>query len=353
LIQPDIFSNESQIYRLRVEPTIGTKINGVVSLGLSDFLVLKDEGVILNRLDFISDNLPSFTSSVLSHVIGCQTFNGWTKGDDQWVYFAGLQDIYRYRQYKIEPLIEREDGNDWLNTYRNVLTTAQKSALTLWYLPQGIVYFDFGIGNQYALYPEYGWTEVAFNQGDAYFKWITTLNDGTVIGLCFDHTNAQIGFMQFQNPTTGAVVFTDNGTKIVPYIDTGDLYFDEKDFVCDKVVVNRIVEDSQGTLETKIYTENQLIRPFVPFGNDWGYLKTSPRLQFCLMVGDRTVGYFWKFLYNTNATPETLKNGTQYQIDSIEFYGSVRTRSKRASDINPLPDQFILDKDQLDTRNMG
>lgn len=334
LWQPDIFSNEDGFYRLRVQPTIGTKINGMRITGLEDLLVLKDRGVLHGRL-IQTDGIPDFTWSVLSHDIGCSTLRGHSFSDDAWIYFAGYDDIYRYRNGGFQRLIEDvEAQNDWLYTYRELLSKTMKESVACFYVPDRQVIFDIGqsagSGKQMSFFPDYGWREVKLNQssGNAttFVKWTTRLQNGTVLVV-----DSSGNIYQWSNPTTGAFYKDDNGTAIIPYLDTGS-FIPSGDEAFDTILnywaLSRTFDAATvGQLDIDLYKDGSLLRSYT--SQD----KTSIFLPINSVVSDARQGNTWRLVINSNtSTPEHLNAGTILTLNKIFLYGELRKRSKRASE---------------------
>lgn len=319
--QPDIFSNEDGYYRLRPARTLGTKINGLKEVDLNKMLVLKDRGIVIENVNQTGNDIILQDSFILSPTAGCSTFNGFTSGDENWLYFAGYDDVYRYRENQYQSLIESPDSQDWLYEYRELITKAYKEAYAIWYLPWGAVYLDFGVnGSCYTLYPSKGWRQVTWNSG--YFSFPTVLQDGTVLV-----NNGKPYRMQDEN---GLPYPTDDGEAIIPYHDTGDLVLsgsESKDFLFNKFVVNRTVDTTLGNLKAKVYKDGSLLKT-ISFW--WKHL---PRLNGFLSVEDNRRGYKWRMIFNSDSTyPERLKTTGTYQIDSYEIHGEEAIRVRRSDD---------------------
>ena len=336
----DLFSNEDGFYRLRAEPTIGTKINGMRPTGLEDVIVLKDRGVLHGRL-IVVDDIPDFIWSIISHDIGCATLRGHSFSDDAWIYFAGYDDIYRYRNGQFQRLIEDpESENDWLYTYREILSKTVKESTCCFYLPERQVFFDIGqaaysTGKQVSYYPDYGWREVALKQSTvaqanppatAFIKWTTRLQNGTVLVI-----DSSGNVYQWSNPTTGAFYKDDNGTAIIPYIDTGSFIpsGDEAfDFVLNYIGLSRTFDSvGTGSLDIDLYKDGTLLRSYTAQDNSSKFLPINS------VVSDARQGNQWRMVYNTNATnPEHLLAGTILTLNKMFWYGELRKRSKRATE---------------------
>jgi len=341
IVAIDMFSNEDGFYRLRAEPTVGTKINGMRITGLEDVLVLKDRGALHGRLIVDSDGIPDFIWSVLSHDIGCSTLRGHTFSDDAWIYFAGYDDIYRYRNGGLERLIENvENQNDWLYTYQVLLAKTYKESVCCFYLPEREVFFDIGqvaspTGAQMAAYPDYGWRQVALKEttitrpyptAGTFIRWTTRLQNGTVLVV---DTSGNV--YQWSNPTTGAFYSTDNGTAIYPYIDTGSFIpsGDEgMDTVLNYWALSRTFDQNTvGQLDIDLYKDGSIVRSYT--SQD----KTSIFLPINNVVSDARQGNWWRLVLNSNtSTPEHLNAGTILTLNKIFLYGEFRKRSKRASE---------------------
>lgn len=349
IVQRRIFPNEEGFYRLRVAPEQGTKVNAVIPQPNGDMLVLKDRGVCGVRITNLTGAV-IVEPTVFSSLIGCSTFKGYARGDHDDVYFAGYNDCYYATYNHVEPLVEKSDKRDWLYTYREVITNAQKESATVIFLPQGYVLWDFGQvdGNQYVL-DNGGWSQAKYNApsnvSQEFFRWPTKLANGTtiVIGTPAGGTST-LGIRIFQNPTTGAFFYTDNGTPIAFKLDSDYFTFGlDKDFVFSKLIFSRTVDaPTSGFLDVSVYTEGVFIRTY---GN---LDKTKQRVYTHSMIGDRKVGNQWRFIYNVNSNPEVM-TGIQNQLDGIEIYGDLRNRNKRATDVVGFGQVAIFDQDKFDS----
>lgn len=353
LIQPDIFSNEKGLFRLTSVPyTVGTKITSITPIGLEEVLLTKDKGLVYGRSQVTPDNRIDFSFEYVSYEAGCTTIAQIAKDDDGWLYFAGYEDVYRFRDRYFEPIVTHGDKNDWLFTYREQITKSQKEQCVTFYLPEGCVIFDMqSNGTQFAFYPprvllqglpayyewrevkleeqpgqmNYGWRQVAFKQtsGTAstqFFKFYTRLQGGTVVA-----TTTGQAFMQFSNPATLVFYYDDNGTAIIPQIDTGNFYpsgHPSFDTIWEKFVIDTTKDvATTGTLDVQVYKDSSLLKTVS------GLDKTAPRLEIWSRADEPRVANAWRFSWNTNATPETMQVGSgakQFQINSLDFYGAIQ-----------------------------
>lgn len=345
VIQPDVFSNEEPTYRMRVDPTVGTRINSLVPLGIEDCLVLKERGIIECRVLNI-DGLPALQQNFKSKDVGCSTVNAWAKDDDGMVYFPAYQDIYRYKNGLLDPVIERADKNDWLETYRNTLTAANKENACIFYWPEEkILFFFFGNENttaynslQYIYHPiSDQWREIRLkevtNSATHSFKFASFLKNGHVVLTTAESTptNKKLGY--FWTGSAFTRYYVDDGTSIIPYFDTGDLYIggEDLDKILTKVVVNRSFSDVINDLDAKLYRDGTAIT-----FTDLEGTSSLPRLGIKLKPTHKRIGARWRLEYNTNtSSPEVIENPSEvsyYQIDSIEFHGRTRPRILRVTE---------------------
>lgn len=335
VVAPDIFSNEDGFFRHLPPETTGKRINALIPVGVEELLVLRDRGAIIGR-PAIADSYVDFQWQIIHPFAGCTCANQWVESEESIVYFAGVDDIYAYSGGRIQALIERDDKQDWLFYYQNSVTVAMKQAHTVWITPRGDVWWDFQAnGYQYTYYPKHGWRQVAFGQvagftATAFFRHLTKLQNGTVLGAEYDATPTVQGFRQFQNQASGAYYVSDNGTNIKYQLDAGDVPVSgeiHRDFCFHKIVLNRTLDAAtQGTFECKVYRNRQ-----TSSFKTWTALeKSDPRLPLYFATDDARLGFTWRLVINSSATPETLNTGNILQLDSIEFWGETRTRSKQA-----------------------
>jgi len=339
-----VFPNEQGFYRLRCEPDIGSRINAVVPMGFDEFLVLKNIGIVSVRNTVTQDLIPEHINRIVDHRIGCSTFHGYSISNQEEIFFAGYDDCYSYRLGRLQPLIEREDKRDWLHTYREVLTNTQKENVVVIWLPQDYIMWTFGEeGSQYIL-DRGGWTQAAYKQTSGltsteWFKFPVKLNNGTVLAL---GTPGNTGLRQFQNPTTGGFYYTDDDTEIKSYLDSWYFNFGHnKDMCLSKIVFNRTFdEDTTGTLSIALYKDRALLRSYNPDSS-------LDRVYVFSVVGDSKIGFEWRYIYNNNSSPEVM-GGDVLQIDSIEIYGELRPRSKRAAELVTITNVGVWDEDAWD-----
>jgi hypothetical protein len=331
--QVSLFPNEEQIYKKRCEPSVGSKINAILITGIEDVLVLKDRGVLALRTYVNSEGDFDYSVQVIDHLAGCSTINQAKQSNDGWIYFAGYDDVYRYRQGNLDRLIERQDYQDWLHTYRETITKTYKESCCMWVLPNLSVHFDFGqVGWNFAFYPNGGWRDEAFKQtagvaGSYHFKWITQLLSGTVLG-------AEIGgtIVQFSNPTTGAFYYNDSGTPILATLDTGHFLpsgSEALDFVWDKIVLGKTIDVATvGNSEFKVYREQVLLR------TDTGLDRGAGFVQIHSHSDEGRIGNEWRFIWNSDeASPEQMQSsGEMLQINGIYLYGDFIPREQRTTE---------------------
>ena len=335
IIQPDIFPYEDGVLRIRIDPTLGTKINALAPMGPDEFVVLKDRGVISCRV-VVVDGIPILIQTVESGVVGCTTPNAWAKDDSGTIYFPSYDDIYSYRNGMLSGLIERPDANDWISTYRAISATNKEGAVVV-YLPElKSVLFLFGSqldpasanynDLQYSL-DKTGWKSVYFQQsaGNATksFKNFTSLLNGHVIGIDTGAGGTALAFRMTWKYSAGSYSFgyTDNGYAIIPYFDTGDFFFEaDEEYIMSEIVINRSLTSSTttGALDIDVKVDGSQIG-FTSVGG-------TNRLRLKSLPASVRRANKWQMIYNTNATPNQLNGGNVYQIDSVEFCGRIAPR---------------------------
>jgi hypothetical protein len=336
VIQPDIFPYEDGVFRIRVDQTVGTKINAVVPMGADSFIVLKDRGLIDCRV-IIVDNVPVLIQSVESRDVGCTSVNGWAKDDSGTVFFPSLEDIYSYKNGVLNALIERPDHNDWLTTYRNISPT-NKAGAVLTYLPElKSILFIFGgqltssFNDLQYLLDQGGWRSIYFNvsSGSATtsFKHFTSLTNGHIVGITSAASGSAVPHRMTWSYTDGVYTFGyyDNGTGIIPYFDTGDFFFDPTlEYVLSEVVINRTLTSSTttGALDIDVKIGDDVSFTQAGFTSVPG----TYRLRMRPDPADIRRGNRFQMIYNTNGTPNRLNTGNVYQIDSIELHGRIAPR---------------------------
>lgn len=344
VVQPDSFPNESGFYRLKAEPTIGSKITAMRQLGIGELLLLKDRGILLARLIVNSEGFVEFIWQIVDFDAGCASVAQSVQSEDGYIYFGGYEDIYRYGARGLERLIEREDRNDWLSDYRQTITKSAKESTVLTYLPEGIVLFDINqaSGQQYELYTQfipYGWRQANYKDtagvSTVFFKWFAKLQNGTVLGI----TSTSPVVYQFSNPSTGAYYSTDAGTSIRVALDTGDLVTsgtETRNTVADRWEVSRsYLSPTTGTLDSQLYVDSVAISS--PASLD----KTSYNLRIPYRSDIRRTGNTHRLSYNVNASPEVMNAGTAFQINSVSLFGHTIPRTAEitvaagASDVTP------------------
>lgn len=332
VVQRSMFSNELGFYRLNVQPTIGTKINDIRVVGLGELLVLKDRGIIFERLIIGDDGVPDLIPSILDHNAGCSTIQGAIETDDGYVYFPGYEDIYRYRGGGYERLIERADQQDWLDQYRVQIGKTAKEGIAIAYLPEGILFLDINQsssnGGQYQHYTQFfpeGWRQFTC---PLFFKYFTKLQNGTLLAVSTEATPA---VYQFSNPSTGAYYYSDAGTAIKTEIDTGDLTTSGSpayDTVLDRITEQRYFDSATaGTKENKLYRDGSLQKTYTAMDKTSGYLRTN------LFSDDPHIGNTWRIDLNTNASPEVLGSGVDFRLIGLHYWGHVIPR-QRVSESN-------------------
>lgn len=345
IVQPDVFSNESGIYRLRVDPLTGSKINAIVPVGIDEFLILKDRGAILGRIVIVSD-VPDITQTILSRDVGAATVNGYAKDDDGIVYFNGYDDIYAYKNNELRPLIERPDKNDWLYTYQEVLTAAQKESSTIFYLPEiKSVMFFFGVtaglsdysGTQF-LFHRGLWSEVSYCNYDAggagltdynlvprlSMRWHTQLNNGHVLAVSTESTKGYYRMSWGYSAGNYDLIYKDytsigEAVGVSPYFDTGLLLMGEEssDITLRKVVVNRTFTNKTlaGTLDITIKNDRAvgLLKQAISASDDRVTCRFAPTTV--------RKGQAWQMIFNQAAWNKERITAGQYQINSVEYFG--------------------------------
>jgi hypothetical protein len=253
------------------------------------------------------------------------------------IFFAGYDDIYYYDNAQFRRLIEREDQQDWLYTYREGISKASKEAVALMYLPEGIVLVDINqtIGQQYQLYTQFipdGWRQAAFKQTSSFastllFKWFARLQNGTVLAVS---TESPAVVYQFSNPTTGAYYYSDAGTAIRYQMDTGNFVPSgtiARDTIMDRFQLSRYFDSPmQGTLEHQVWRDGSVQRVYTPMDKTSVYLKTS------IFSDEAKIGSSWRLKVNTDTTsPERLNTGSDFRILGLYLYGNTLPR-ERVSD---------------------
>ena len=336
IIQPDIFPYEDGVFRIRIDQTVGTKVNAVVPMGADSFVVLKDRGVIDCRV-IVIDNVPNLIQSVESRDVGCTSVNGWAKNDSGTVFFPSLEDVYSYKNGVLSALIERPDHNDWLTTYRGISPT-NKAGAVLTYLPElKSILFIFGgqlttgFSDLQYLLDSGGWKSIYFNvsSGSATtsFKHFTSLTNGHIIGITSAASGSAVPHRMTWSYTDGTYAFGyyDNGTGIIPYFDTGDFFFDPTlEYVLNEVVINRTLTSSTttGALDVDVKVGDDISQTQIGFTSVAG----TARLRMRPEALDIKRGNRFQMIYNTNSTPNKLNSGSVYQVDSIELHGRVAPR---------------------------
>lgn len=329
VIQPDIYSNEEGIYRLRVDPTLGIQINGLVATSIEEFVVLRSAGVIRARILNVG-SLPNLLLTIVSDEVGCSTLNGFATDDSGYIYFPSYYDIYRYKDGAIEPLIERADKNDWLDTYRNVISVTDKQNASLCYIPElKAVIFQFANQastyeqKQYIFFPTYGWREIRFNESNRVpqtsFKYFDTLSIGQTIGVTATSPAVKRLLWKYSSGLSSYLMnYSDDGTAIAPYFDTGDFIIaDGRDLKFNKIHVLKTIDSTpQGQLDCQIYLDGSLVRLYQNIS------MTDVQTIINGLSDDIRIGYTFRFVYNVNTTnPERLNAGSKLQFNSLLLYG--------------------------------
>ena len=341
VLQPDIFSNEEAIYRLRVDPLVGTKINCIIPVGLDEFLVLKDRGVISARIVIPADT-PDIVQEVISHDVGAATVNSFAKDDDGVLYFNGYDDIYAYKNGQLKPLIERPDKNDWLYTYQQVLTKTDKESSMIIWMPEieslMFLFKNTKSGSDFSqmqyLFHRGLWSEIALYDStfngtpDISFRWATQLRNGHILCTSTEATPAfyRLSWLYssgtWPNGIWSGFVYTDNAVGISPYFDTGNLLMEGKeseDIVVRKLVINRTLtgDTLAGSLDVTVYNENGSGYSKA----DLNAVTTDERIT--CRFGPTTIrkGQSWRAIYNKAATGRERITAGQYQINSLEYFG--------------------------------
>lgn len=333
LAQIDMFSNEDGVYRLDVEPTIGSKITAVKSMGMGECLLFKDRGVLYGRDITNTVNITEFLWNIISPYAGSCAVNGVIDGDNGFIYFAGYDDIYRFRGNNLEALIERPDKNDWLYTYQNSIDSDQKNAVCTFYLPEiNCVYFLFANNGetytnmQYVFFPmQEQWREVYLGEVApnrtplVSFKRANKIQGGNTVCIA----NSDPATFRRMTYSGTSFVYTDNAVTIKPYFDTH--YFipsgnEFDDFVITKAVINKTLTSTvtAGTLDCYLYVDTT--------GTEFtDQLKTDTHLELYPPLG-ANMGQQTRMVYNSDNTGEYITSGSMFIIDSIEIYGKVIPR---------------------------
>lgn len=155
-------------------------------------------------------------------------------------------------------------------------------------------------------------------------------------------TPGNTGLRQFQNPSTGAFYYTDAGTAIKTYLDTDYFNFGHNlDLVFSKIVFNRMFDSApSGTLSVTVYVDRAVLRSY-------DLDESLYRISANSVIGDKKIGFEWRFIYNNNSSPEVMA-GNVMQIDSIEIYGQLKVRKKRATERVTVTSTGIWDVDTWD-----
>ena len=335
-IAPDMFSNEEAIYRLRIDPTIGTKINAVVKTGINEFLVIKDRGLLLKRINLIGSSLiPDLQSTIISYTAGTATINCYALDDEGFVYFPGYSDVFRYRSGQIQALIERQDKNDWIDTYKNSITNTFKENSSVFYVPElKAIYFLFGnnispsSGSynqlQYVFFPMYGWRDIKLGyvapNAETSFKWTTKLQNGHVLGVTTATTPTVKRLIWKYSAIISdyALYYSDDGTAYPAILDTGDFVMaNGRYFQWSKLQILRNYDSlTTGSVDCAFYLDGSLVKSYTGLDNSANFLEIAS------ISNDKRIGYSTRFIYNTNvSTPEKLNAGSKLQFEAILLYG--------------------------------
>lgn len=336
--QIDSFPAEEGVYQLRIQPILGTKINGIAPVGVDEMIVMKDRGVVSGRI-IIINGYPDIAQTIISPSAGLTTVNEWTKDEEGNIYFPGYDDIYAIKGNVLAPIIERDDKNDWIDTYRG-MSIAQRELATVFYLPETkSAWFLFNnvngatFTNKQFMYYKGLWSQLSI-QETVYdgvptigFRWSTKLRNGHTIVTGTEATPKTYRMSFEYSGGTYPFVYDDDGTAIVPYIDTGDLYIggESVDAFIRKVVVNTTLNsanDLEGSLTVSLVNDTL-----------GGHIGTSLSLtdrRLSVYIPPRTVraGASWKIIYNAAASGRArLKNGVNtFHFNSIEYFGDLYDR---------------------------
>lgn len=355
IIQPDIFSNEEGVLKIKSDPTVGTKINGLVPVGVDEFLILKNRGVIRSRV-VVVDSIPALIQKVESSDAGLSTVNAWSKDDGGTVVFPAYDDIYAYRDGVLTRLVERDDKNDWLSTYRGISGTDKENAVVT-YLPElkshiflfgsqkdhGVNIFD---NLQFILGPN-GWGSLFYETDDNLnakrsFKYFTNLSNGHVLGIDTAQSGSATAFrMTWRTLDDGGTYrfgFLDNEEPIIPYFDTGDIYFADGEYLMNEIIVNRTMAESAagGQLDITVSSGDEIRSDEVGYEDVSSIVNDVETVERRLrMRAPRNIihkGNRWRMVYNTGNDPNHLVLGEVYQIDSIEIHGTAKSRRKELAE---------------------
>jgi hypothetical protein len=355
VVQPDIFSNEEGVLKIKSDPSVGTQINGLVPIGVDEFLVLKNRGIIRSRVVVI-DQVPNFIQKVESKDAGLSTVNAWAKDDAGVVVFPAFDDIYAYKDGQLSRLVEREDKNDWLSTYRGISVTDKMNAVVV-YLPE-LKSHVFLFGSQrdpnsniyndlQFILGSNGWGSIFYETNDIgnatrSFKYFTQLSNGHIIGCDTATSGTATPFrMTWKTLDAGSTYtfgFTDNDEAIIPYFHTGDVYFSDGSYLMNEIIINRTMTGSvaQGQLDITVSSGDE-IRDDVVGYDDVSRLvddneTVTRRLRMNAPPNIIHKGNRWSIEYNIGNAPNHLTVGEVYQIDSIEIHGTSKSRRKEIAE---------------------
>lgn len=345
VVQPDIFPDMEGIYRLRVDPTVGSQLNGMAPIGVDEFLALKDKGVIRCRMLEIG-GLPNLTQAIVAPDVGLATVGEYAIDDAGVVYFPGFDDIYAYREGNVVPLIEREDKNDWLDSYKNAITITQKEAATFMYLPEldslMVMFGNVKAGSDYSglqyLWHRGRWVRISLKETanggvpTLGMRWKTNLRNGHTVCISTESTPAAYRMVWKYNGGSYIFTYLDNTTPIVPYFDTG--YFlghpEGADTMLRKYAINRTLTDGTtastlaGSLDIDLYADESDSAAVQSFS---GVASTKNRITLRTKPTKQRRAQSWRIIFNKHASNrERLTAGKVYHINSIELFGEIAPR---------------------------
>jgi len=236
LVQPDIFSDEQDIFRHRVLYGDNTFITGLISNERGSLIAFKDKAIA----EIITNENPDGTivveTRLISDRIGCSSIKGYIQTTFG-VFFNSFDDIYVLSNNGLEPLT----SNDWLNVYRQV-SEANKQNCIVWFRPdEQAIFFKLG-SSVYAFYLKTrDWRQVEYADTLAGF---TVKRDGTFVWW-------KSGGTAYKFDTSE----TDAGTAIAVSFDTG--YFPVSDksesMRMLRAFINKNTASGSGTLGGSLY----------------------------------------------------------------------------------------------------
>lgn len=308
LIQPDIFSDEPDVFTNRVLWGDSSFLTSIIPTERGTILALKDRAVVEVSWNENPDGTLNFFSTIISTQVGCVSKTG-AVSTPFGQFFAGYDDIYWYTgSRQLIPLTVE----DWEDVYR-AISTANKLVAILWFrVEDSGVYVQFGStaidssnNDSYTYFiTEKTWRQVTYADTIAYY---TVKRDNTVVWTKSDGTAYKFD--------TSA---DDAGTAIAPQWRTG--YF--KTFPSGvkgnliRVHVNKHQVVSAGTLDCKLLTSyNGTVVTTTISDVD----QSLTRLRLSIPFAVNGLFDFVDIQYNENASPETgLVEFGEIEVDAIE-----------------------------------